>query len=68
MSAGQLASVNNIDWPKQKLHSSLFNGDVKLVSAQQHLVKEVIEIQRKFGQRVSRTFKPNDYVRYQGFE
>lgn len=47
MSAGQLASVNNINGPKQRLHSSLFNSDVKLVTAQQHLVKEVIEIQSK---------------------
>ena len=27
MSAGQLASVNNINGPKQRLHSNLFNSD-----------------------------------------
>ena len=27
MSAGQLASVNNINGPKERLHSSLFNSD-----------------------------------------
>ena len=47
MSAGQLASLNNINGPKQRLHSNLFNSDVKSVTAQQHLVKEVIEMQRK---------------------
>ena len=44
MSAGQLASVNNINGPKQRLHSSLVSGDGKVVNAQQYLLEEAIEI------------------------
>ena len=44
MSAGQSASVNNINGPKQRLHSGLVNSIAKLVNAQQCLLKEAIDI------------------------
>ena len=50
MSAGQVASVNNINGPKQRLHSSLFNSDGMISEyATISLSRKLLRSRKRFG-------------------